>query len=56
MKKTVCDICEKEIIETIDFLENVREHEFAISSYGRIWDICQNCRGDLLKWIQCKNT
>lgn len=52
MQKIVCDICGKEI--GIDNLKGIKEHQFVISTFGRIWNICQNCRGDLLIWIRSR--
>lgn len=52
MTKTVCDICGKEISPVFrkngDTIENLN---FCISSYGRIWDICIECREDLNRWM-----
>ena len=50
MTKTVCDICKKEMptIKSVDTIEN---QNFCISSYGRIWDICIECRTCLNKWM-----
>ena len=48
MKKIVCDICEKEIYNT----RPVKEHTFDISSYGKIWDICDECREEFKEWVK----
>ena len=58
MTKTVCDICGKEMptvkfVNTIEDLENLN---FCISSYGKIWDICDECRVDLSRWITTRGT
>ena len=47
MTKTICDICGKEMPTTND-----RGYNFCISSYGRFWDICNDCRQELNKWIK----
>lgn len=49
MTKTVCDICGKEMpTEKIKSIENFN---FCISSYGRAWDVCNECREELNRWI-----
>lgn len=50
MKKTICDICEKEI-PTTNFVDDIDDMKFCISSYGRIWDICTECRAGLDRFI-----
>lgn len=50
MTKTVCDICGKEM-PTAKLADNVRNLNFCISSNGRIWDICTECRTNLNKWM-----
>ena len=50
MRKTVCDICGKEMPEML--FGNIGDYKFCISSYGRIWDVCSDCRNDLNKWIE----
>lgn len=50
MTKTVCDICGKEI-PAKKFEDNIERLNFCISSYGKIWDICTECRAGLNKWI-----
>ena len=52
MQKIVCDICGKEI--GTGKLKGIIEHQLTISTFGRIWNICQNCRGDLLIWIRSR--
>ena len=54
MQKIVCDVCGKEIGKNNYLIKGIKAHEFAISSFGRTWDICQNCRGDLLIWIRSR--
>lgn len=50
MKKTVCDICGKEMPTTI-FSDAIGNVNFCISSYGKAWDICTECRESLNKWM-----
>lgn len=51
MKKTVCDICGKEIPTTM-FADTTEKLNFCISNHdGRIWDICTECRVSLNKWM-----
>ena len=50
MTKTVCDICGKEIPNT-KFVDNIKSLNFCISSQGRIWDICNECRVSLNEWM-----
>lgn len=49
MTKTCCDICGKEMPTSI--LGPIKDFNFCISSYGRIWDICDDCRHDLNEFI-----
>lgn len=50
MTKTVCDICGKEM-PTAKFVDDIRNLNFCISSHGRIWDICTECRVSLNRWM-----
>ena len=50
MTKTVCDICRKEI-PTTKFVDTIKDLKFCVSSYGRILDICTECRESLNMWI-----
>ena len=50
MTKTVCDICGKEM-STLKIVDNIKNLNFCISSHGRIWDICDECRVSLNKWM-----
>ena len=50
MTKTVCDICGKEM-PTQKFVGTIEDLKFCISSHGRIWDICTECRESLNRWI-----
>ena len=52
MKKIICDICGKELPLTYGIREHaLKDMNFAISSNGRLWDICQECRDSLNDWI-----
>lgn len=46
MTKTICDICGKDISATITPKELIMDMNFCISSYGKMWDICPECRED----------
>lgn len=50
MTKTVCDICGKEI-PTTKFNDTINNLNFCISSHGKIWDICDECRLSLNRWM-----
>lgn len=50
MTKTVCDICGEEMA-TIKFIGAIEDQNFCISSYGRMWDICTECRISLNRWM-----
>ena len=50
MTKTVCDICGKEMPSSI-LGDTIKNMNFCISSYGKIWDICNECRVSLNGWI-----
>lgn len=50
MTKTVCDICGKEM-PTAKFADTTENLNFCISSHGKIWDICAECRVSLNKWM-----
>lgn len=50
MTKTVCDICGKEMPLEIRVIP-VSEYQFCISSYGKAWDVCDECREALNDWI-----
>lgn len=52
MKKIICDICGKELSLTYGIRETaLKDIHFAISSHGRLWDICQECRDSLNDWM-----
>ena len=50
MKKTVCDICGKEM-QSPKYGDAIKDLNFCISSNGKIWDICADCRADLNRWM-----
>ncbi len=50
MTKTVCDICGKEM-STPKYADTIENMNFCISSHGRIWDLCLECREDLNRWM-----
>ena len=51
MTKTICDICGKDISATRTPKELIMDMNFCISSYGKIWDICPECREDFNRWM-----
>lgn len=53
MKKTICDVCEKEMPTFKNELPS-EDVQFCISSYGHIWDVCDECRKELNNWISQK--
>lgn len=50
MTKTICDICGKEM--PADSTSSITDCKFCISSYGKIWDVCNDCRGKLNEWME----
>ena len=50
MTETICDICGKEM-PTAKFADTIEDLNFCISSHGKIWDICAECRVSLNKWM-----
>ena len=50
MTKTVCNICGNEM-PTTKFIDSIENLNFCISSHGKIWDICDECRASLDKWM-----
>ncbi len=53
MTKTICDICGKEM-PTAKFVDTIENLNFCISSHGRIWDICTECRISLNMWMNIR--
>ena len=58
MTKTTCDICGKEMPTTSDikFPNSAYTMNFCISSHGRIWDICDECREYLNRCMTKRTT
>ena len=54
MTKTICDVCGKEI-SAIKSACRIEDYKFCISSFGRIWDICNDCRQELNEWLKRKS-
>lgn len=50
MIKTVCDICGKEM-RSSKYGNAIRNINFCISSNGKIWDMCADCRADFNRWM-----
>ena len=50
MTKTVCDICGKEM-PNAKFADTIENLNFCISSNGKKWDICTECRVSLNSWM-----
>lgn len=51
MTKTICDICGKEMRSEI-YPRSINDCKFCISSYGKVWDVCNECRNELDKWMK----
>ena len=51
MIKVFCDICNRDMNENMRSTMSKEERAFSMSSYGREWDICDECRQDLNRWI-----
>lgn len=51
MTKTVCDICGKDMPLEI-YSRSIKDYKFCISSYGKVWDICNECRDELNNWMK----
>lgn len=51
MIKIICDICGKEM-STSKYTGANENCNFCISSYGKVWDICNNCREELLELLK----
>lgn len=51
MTKTVCDICGK-VMPTETLAKSIKDYNFCISSQGRAWDICNECREGLNEFIK----
>ena len=46
MTKTICDIFGKEMSNLMLKNSTISDLKFCISSYGKMWDICPECRED----------
>lgn len=55
MTKTTCDICGKDMPLEI-YVKRIEDYKFCISSYGKVWDICTECRDELNEWIKKRKT
>lgn len=51
MTKKICDICGKDMPLDIN-LRSIKDYKFCISSYGKVLDICDECRNELDKWMK----
>ena len=51
MTTTVCDVCGKEMGSSLSIASSIRDYNFCISSYGKKWDICNECREELNVWM-----
>lgn len=51
MTKTICDICGKEIPSEM-YASSIKDYKFCISSYGKVWDVCTECRNELNEWTK----
>lgn len=51
MTKTICDICENEM-ETSTHMGLISELTFCLTRYGKIMDVCNDCREKLNEWIE----
>lgn len=54
MTKTICDICGKDMRVETYYPSTIQELKFCISSYGKIWDICQECRKSFNRWMDIR--
>ena len=51
MRKTICDICGKDMPLEV-YSRATKDYKFCISSYGKAWDVCQDCRDELNAWMK----
>lgn len=51
MIKMICDICGKEMPSGI-YSRSIKDYKFCISSYGKVWDVCNECRDELNEWMK----
>lgn len=50
MTKTICDICGKEMPTTKLGDRPYANQKFCISSCGKAWDVCGECRESFYRW------
>lgn len=55
MTKTICDICGNEM-PTSKMADSIVDMNFCISSQGKIWDVCTQCRISLKNWMDMRKT
>ena len=55
MTKTIRDICGKDMSSTMS-KDPIYDLNFCISSYGKIWDICPECREDFNRWMAIRKS
>lgn len=55
MVKKICDICGKDMSLDVN-LRSTKDYKFCISSYGKVWDVCDKCRNELNKWMKKRKT
>ena len=51
MTKTICDICGNDMPLEVHS-RSTKDYKFCISSYGKIWDVCNECRNELDEWMK----
>ncbi|MEE3484537.1 MAG: hypothetical protein VZQ98_09490 [Bacteroidales bacterium] len=51
MIKTICDICGKSMPSEM-FSRSTKDYNFCISSNGKVWDVCDECRKELNEWMK----
>ena len=51
MIKVFCDICDRDMNEHMCSTTSKEERVFSMWSFDREWDICDECRRDLNRWI-----
>lgn len=55
MTKTICDICGKDMYyDSLGLRKTIDTFNFAMSRNGKYMDICQDCRDELLKWMESR--
>ena len=50
MIRIVCDFCGKDAGNQSILADAVREYNFCISRYGKVMDMCEDCRKSLNEW------